>query len=235
MSTPQKVIILCQGEQGRLWKELMQPKQLIPFLGTTILRRTIGQIRAQGIEDITLIAESKEPWESFAKEADVQHVPEIRKVDQVFLDVLVNLRHLWADDGPTIFVYGDVIFSNRMIKDLLAERESRIHFSTRFSPTYAIGTWRAEIFGFRMLPQFYEELDKFLDHRECSPYHKATEVWHLFHWLMDKREKDKPEEPSFLDAGEEDYTFDIDYPQDLEHLQVLQMVASDDDKATYDI
>lgn len=220
-----RAIVLCQGDQGRIWQALKTPKQLLPFAGTTILERTIEQVQALGVGSIGVIAPTEPPWTD--PKQNVTIITEERKVDQDFLDVLVNLRHLWNQNGPTIFIYGDTVFSWRMMADLLCERENPIHFATRFSPAFGTGTWRAEIFGFRILPSFYGELDEFLRNRQCSPYHPARDMWDMFHYLMDKREG-KPGEPSYTDAGDKDYTIDIDYPGDLENLPMLEILAKDD-------
>lgn len=223
--------MLCQGEQARLWN-LKTPKHLVSFNGRPLLARTIEMLRARGIQDIIINADDTEAWTKFAWDQKLQLVPEFdKKPDQDFLDVLVHFRALWNTSGPTLWIYGDTVFSNRMMDELCRGRTNDIFFATRFSPFPPLGKWRAEIFGWTMQARYHESLDSFLRVRQCSPYHKATDVWSLFHYLMDRRDNEE-RDAAFLDAGEEDYTFDLDYEGDLADLSLLEMLAQDDDTQT---
>lgn len=220
---------MCQGDQARLWS-LKEPKQLVSFGGKPLLERTIEMLRARGVVDIVVNAQATPVWEKFCQKVGVPLVPEPgKKPDQDFLDVLVHFRHLWNERGPTIWVYGDVVFSQAMMDELCQVRTHDIFFVTRFSPSMGLDKWRAEIFGWLMRTRFIEELDSFLRVRKCSPYHAATDVWSLFHALMDRRDNNE-RDPSFVDAGSEDYTLDLDYEGDMDDLPVLEMMAEDDDR-----
>jgi hypothetical protein len=222
-----RAILLCQGQQARLWN-LKQPKHLMPFNGRPLLSRTISMLRDQGINDIILNAEATDTWKHFAATNHVQRFAEPdQKPDQDYLDVLQHFRHLWNTKGPTLWIYGDVVFSHAMIGQLCKGRANDIFFVTRFSPSLGLARWRAEIFGWSMHPRFHAELDVFLRHRQCSPYHRATDIWNLFHFLMDRRDNNE-RDPDFIDAGEDDYTLDIDYEGDLADLPVLEMLAKED-------
>lgn len=175
-------------------------------------------------------ASASDAWSKFCQEMDVPLTSEPgKKPDQDFLDVLQHFKHLWKEDGPTIWIYGDTVFSHRMMNELCASRPNDIFFAARFSPSEALARWRAEIFGWNMHPRFHDELESFLRVRKCSPYHKATDVWSLFHYLMDRRDGNE-RDASFIDAGEDDYTLDLDYEGDVTDLPVLEMLAMDDDK-----
>lgn len=185
-------------------------------------------LRARGVMDIVVNAPKNETWQSFCDTNNVPLFPEPdKKPDQDFLDVLAHFEHLWNATGPTLWIYGDVVFSERMISELCRGRNNDIFFATRFSPSQGLARWRAEIFGWSMHPRFHPELFTFLRHRQCSPYHKATDVWSLFHFLMDRRDASE-RDPDFLDAGENDYTLDLDYEADLDEISVLEMLARDD-------
>lgn len=225
-------IILCEGDQSRLWNASVI-KQLINFGGRPLLSRTIEQIDRHSNDAIVLNAKPEAVWEKFvdktvygAGQRATFLQEKGRHPDQPFLDVLE--RFPWNESGPTRFLYGDVIWSERMIRELYRPRTNRIWFATRFSPAPGIGTWRAEIYGFSFLPSFHGQLREMLASRKPSPYHEISDVWGLFHWLMDTRDN-LPDEPSFLDAGEDDYTFDIDYPGDIEGLPILEILSAEEE------
>ena len=227
--TSSRAIILCEGDQGRLWN-LKTPKQLVQFNGQPLLERTIEMLRARGVKDILINGKNEKPWWKFCKQQDLPLLLEPdKKPDQDFLAVLVQFREHWNATANTIWVYGDVVFSQRMMDELCKPRDNDIFFATRFSPTKAVNTWRAEIFGWNMRPNFHAELDTFLRIRKMSPYHKATDVWSMFHFLMDRRDAN-PSDADFIDAGEDDYTLDLDYEGDMNDLGVLAMLAQDDDR-----
>jgi len=221
-------IILCEGDQSRLWN-LAEIKQFIHFGGRPLLSRTIEQIdRHIGRQNIILNGPDNHTWKTYAQERGLPLVHEKnRDPDQPFLDVLEHFMGLWNTEAPTTFLYGDVIWSERMMRELYKPRHNEIWFATRFSPAPGIGTWRAEIYGFTFLPSFHAKLKEMLKSRQPSPYHAIDDVWGLFHWLMDTRDN-LSGEPGFLDAGEDDYTFDIDYPGDVEGIPVLEMLAAEE-------
>ena len=227
MPSPSTTLFICEGDQSRLW-DLKEPKQLANFTGRPLLARTIEQIDRCAKTQIIINAEMSRSWQDFARDRGLPLVTEPgKKPDQDFLDVLVHFREMFDKDGPTYILYGDVVWSERMIRELYKERDAGIWFATRFSPTMGTGTWRAEIFGFRVLPSFLPRLDEMLASRQMSPYHKAHDIWDLFHWLMDSRDGTQGE-PGFLDAGDDDYTLDIDYPGDLRDLPMLEIFAGDE-------
>lgn len=226
-----RVIILCQGSQARL-PELSRPKHLLPFNalsgsnGFTILERTVVQVQESGISDIHVIAEGK-MFELAMAIHGLKIAPEPnRHPDQDFLDIFEHLKHLYLGiDQLTVILYGDVIFSNRSLKKLLDpyfEDDAAPVFLTRMTSHPITDRRRAEIYGFAFTPSFHREFEAFLSVRKLSPYHDAKDIWDLLHHLVGKKRV------TCYEVGEDDFTHDIDYPDDLKVLPVLEMLAREE-------
>lgn len=109
------ILIMAAGEVGR-WKGA-SPKELVPIAGEPLVVRTIRQLGERGE----------------GRPVVVTHKPEIQRLVHRFFipharrwwpETLLSTKELWR--GCVVILQGDVVYSDRVLDMVLAERGLRV-------------------------------------------------------------------------------------------------------------
>ena len=122
-----KYIIMCGGSYAK-WKT---PRQLLEVNGEPIVARTIRLLRENGVEDIAIT--SNDP--SF----DVFGVPRLVHENSYHTRAYNDSDGFWHDafyelDDPVCYIFGDVVFSPQAIKTIVETETKSIEFFASAPP-----------------------------------------------------------------------------------------------------
>ncbi len=108
------VILAASRGQGMDELTLDRPKVMIPVAGKTVLRRQVDKFKAQGINDITVVA-------GYRSDAiDVQGARVVVNDDWENSDELASLGcALDALSDDTVLIYGDLLFRTYILNNLM--------------------------------------------------------------------------------------------------------------------
>ncbi len=235
------VFLMCQGEQKRL-ANLGYPKQLVVVDGTTLLERTIRQIRAYpptrdahieiigrraGFDDVGL--GMNDPQSGFLMPIRELADPGLCIVDGIRATLAPVLTQNWV---PTrwFILLGDVAWSDYAIEQLLADRRDLV-----FAGTSDVSRSVGEVFGLGF--DDYLALAELADTCPCrvgkhgallslGQQQRGGHLRRLLWWAMERRGL-KPEKRSQTWAPAiylpiDDGTDDIDTPKDVENIRLLE-------------
>ncbi len=200
-----KYIIMCGGEYPQ-WE---RPKQLKLIDGEMIVERTIRLLRESGVEDIA-ISTLNDTFEVFG-------VP-LLKHNNTFGHGGEWIEAFYPTTKPACYIFGDVYFSPEAIKTIVETKTDSIEFfasAPPFSESYK-RKW-AEPFAFKVNDQGYfrECIEEALVLKKYGILHRLIS-WEL--WQVIK--KTPLNEIDYTNyAAINDYTCDIDYPEDIAALE----------------
>jgi phosphoenolpyruvate phosphomutase len=113
---PDTSAVILAASRGEGMDELTQnrPKVMIPVAGKTVLRRQVDKFKAQGINNITVVA-------GYSSEAiDVQGVRVVVNEDWEKTSELTSLAcALDAFSDETVLIYGDLLFRTYILNNLM--------------------------------------------------------------------------------------------------------------------
>lgn len=204
-----KYIIMCGGTYGK-WQKL---RQLVEVKGEPIVARTIRLLRENGITDIA-ISSNHAAFEQFG-------VPVLHHENGYHSDGYNQNKGYWCDcfyptDEPVCYLFGDVVYSPHAIRTIIDTHTDDIAFfgsKPPFAPEYP--KWYIEPFGFKVQNQkhLHEAIQKVKDYDAAGVFNRqpiAWEVWNVIHG-------GNPNEIDYSSyIGINDYTCDIDYPNEAE-------------------
>jgi len=223
-----KIYILAQG-QGSRWRydshrvrEIDLPseyKQLLPIgNGEVLIQRTIRQIsEAWNIRtpiDLTLIAPGDfllYPFPEWMK------FHSFREPTGCILEGICRTKKEWKDNR-VLFLLGDVIYSNRMMKEIISNNDTVSFFGREYANPFT-DKRAGEIFSFGCSNDLMIQNHQWRMMREIW-FHKKinAKLWHFYH----------PDELRILDN---DYTDDVDSPEEYEQFyEKLKELALEDDE-----
>jgi len=132
----ESALIFCAGKGGRWgWSE-DKPKQLAKILDESILHRTVRQLKARGIDDVTIVTNDPrlevEDCDTFCPEAD-----------RWLVETMLSTRSLWKERQAWLF--GDVAFTNEAMNILTSHSDLR--WIGRRNPSNIIPGTAGEVFG----------------------------------------------------------------------------------------
>ncbi len=225
-----KIYILAQG-QGSRWRydshrvrEIDLPseyKQLLPIgKGEVLIQRTIRQIGESIDElDVTLIAPGDfllYPYPEWMK------FQSFREPTGCILEGICRTKNEWAGER-VLFLLGDVIYSNRMMKEIINNRDT-VSFFGRKGKNVFTDKEASEIFAFGfndtqiMQDVLWQEMRHLWFRREID-----AKLWTLLSYLK----------LSIVEV-ENDYTDDVDSPEEYEQFyEKLKELALEDDERQY--
>ena len=203
-----RYIIMCGG----IYQQWEEPRQMIEIKGEPIVARTIRLLRENGVEDIAISSNNSE-FEQFG-------VPVLQHANSYNAIGYNHFRGYWCDafyptDEPTCYIFGDVVFSPEAIKTIVETETDDIEFfasSPPFAPEYP-KEW-AEPFALKVtdtdhLKQAIREVKR-LDAEER--FGRKPIMWELWQVIKGTR-------LNWIDfknyTAINDYTCDIDYPDDV--------------------
>lgn len=202
-------VIMCGGTYNK-WTA---PRHLIELNGESVVARTIRLLRENGVEDIYISA--NDPlFENLG-------VPVLKHKNDYAETIVEGVKGYWVDafyplDEPACYLFGDVVFSPSAIRTIVnTETEDIEYFASAppFSEIYQ-KEW-AEPFALKVVNQEHLKeairVTKFCaDNKLC--YRKPI-MWEL--WQVIKQTPLNQIDYTNYTAIN-DYTCDIDYPQDVE-------------------
>ena len=203
-----KYIIMCGGTYPRF----EEPRQFIKIHGEPIVARTIRLLREAGIEDISISA-TDERFEQFG-------VP-VLKHENNYVGIAYNVHEgIWCDafyftDEPTVYLFGDVVYSPRAIETIIkTQTDDIIFFGSAFPFALEYPKPYIEPFGFKVVNTQHLK-DAVAMVRELYKWGRfnrepiSWEVWNVIH---------DPMKPNYINPTSyvhiNDYTCDIDEPNE---------------------
>lgn len=203
-----KYIIMCGGTYYA-WKT---PRQLTEIQGEPIVARTIRLLRENGVDDIAISTNDKR-FLGFG-------VPLLFH----FNDFDTYGRGCWVEafyptEDPACYIMGDVVFSPEAIKTIVNEQTDGIQFFAScppFAPQYT-KQW-AEPFAFKVADQkrFRAAINYVKLNETTGLFHRRPIAWEL--WQVINHQN--PNEINYSNyRAINDYTCDIDAPEDVERIR----------------
>lgn len=224
-----RAILLANGAGDR-WDAQGEAflKQQIPIDGVTVIGRTIRMLIELGLVHSEILVVGPEAL--WAGSGVVGWQPPKRTLDepQPLLAGLLATKLLW-DLHRTLILLGDVVFSYKALR-LLIESKEPIQFLGREGGNPVIDKAANELFGFVMA----------VDYRDCVASHcwdmskrgahinYPPKLWALYRLICGfEHDEYKYEDELLLDP--EDYTDDVDSPQEYAHYwEYLKRAALED-------
>jgi GTP:adenosylcobinamide-phosphate guanylyltransferase len=214
------VIILCGGYSGRWANYLNIEKHFAVVNDTPIIENTLDILNSFNIKSTIITRE------------DNKHLYENLNCDKVAIDAKYSTLEyykiksnykLWAKDGKTIILMGDVLYTNAAIKKILFTSHAGIRFFGRQTKSFYTNCKHGELFAISFLPQHHiimklacERLALFIDKKKI----KIAGGWGIYDIISGLE---------YLFTGESvikgyvlfsnfnqiiDSTDDVDYPED---------------------
>lgn len=205
-----KYILLCGGMNSKEQKRFEKPRHLLEIKGEPIVARTIRLLRENGVEDISISTDAPELFEGFGVQIIKRHFD----------------TDLWIECFPpkfesSCFIFGDVVFSPEAIKKIVETETEDVEFfaSAPPFPTTYKKRW-AEPFAFKV-----KDTQHFLDAlivtavlSDRNAFKRKPIAWEL--WQVIKRTP-----LNIIDYTNytviNDYTCDIDEPEDIKNFQFI--------------
>lgn len=213
---------------GDMNYEAFPPKQLLQIGNTSIIQRTIDQVRKNICSSIILSA----PGIICRDIIGVQNMIAPRYSGELLSGIL-QLHKMW-DEEVNLFLLGDVVFSNSMIAEISGACEiancsngiKPMLFFGRIGSNRVTGKEASELFGVLVTKSGIETLRKTcLDHNDPSIKNGSGKLWTLYKEFT----KDKENPDDFL-VQSQDFTDDIDSPKEYQEFwSSLSLAALRDD------
>lgn len=153
-----RVLVLAQGD-GHRWDTadgpyLGAPKHLVEVDGETLIARTVRQFAAAGCEVVVVARDDPRyrlPGASLATLED----PTPTGTNQ---DKLLATRPLWAPEGRTVVVFGDVWHSDECAASIAGHDGEELHYWRRPTPSKVTGHRWDETFAVSFGPTEHERV-----------------------------------------------------------------------------
>ena len=205
-----KYILLCGGMNSKEQKNFDKPRHLLEIKGEPIVARTIRLLRERGVEDIAISTDAPELFEGFGVQI-----------------IKCSYGPLWLEcfpltHEPTCFIFGDVVFSPIAITKIVETETEDVEFFASAPPFRPIYKKRwAEPFAFKVkdMQHFIEAVgDTLVLSERYNVFKREPIAWEL--WQVIKRTP-----LNIIDYTNytviNDYTCDIDEPEDIKNFQFL--------------
>ncbi|MBQ1574235.1 MAG: NTP transferase domain-containing protein [Clostridiales bacterium] len=207
-----KYIIMCGGS----YPEWPQPKQLSIVKGEPIVARTIRLLRENGVEDIS-ISSNHPAFEKFGVPVLHHENPYVEKRWSYWVDCFYPM------DEPCCYVFGDVVFSPNAIRTIIKTQTDDIEFFASAKP-FGRGypkRW-VEPFAFKVVNQEHlkEAVRETRKLAEENRFKRRPIAWEF--WTVVKKTPLNVYVENYTAIN--DYTCDVDLPEDIEHYNRLMGV-----------
>ena len=219
-----KYIIMCGG----IYEHWRTPRQMLPLNGEPIVLRTIRLLKECGVTDMSVsISSGKTNYEHFKPCIDAGAPLLIHKNSWVVLRPGKSTGY-WCDafyptDEPTCYLMGDVVFSKKAIETIVNTDTDDIEFFAS-APPFAKNYPKpyAEPFAFKVvnhdhLRKAQDECRKLADENKFRRRPIAWEFWQV----VKGTPINKIDYHNYTAIN--DYTCDIDNPQDIEKFSDIQL------------
>ena len=208
-----RYIIMCGGSY-------QFPRHFTQIRGETIVARTIRLLREAGAEDLAISA-TDPSFEAFG-------LPVLKHVNAFFAKNGEVIGGSWVNafyptDEPACYIFGDVVFSPEAIRTIVNTPANGIAFfasAPPLSPRF-IKRW-AEPFAFKVEDQrrFRAAIDFVNANLDTGIFRRHPIAWELWQVIRgrDVREIDYDSYTAI-----NDYTCDIDYPEDAPRIEAMML------------
>ena len=206
-----KYIILCGGMNSKEQKRFEKPRHLLEIKGEPIVARTIRLLRERGVEDISISTDAPELFEGFGVQIIERH-----------FNTDTWLECFPATYKSSCYIFGDVVFSPEAIKTIVEKETEDIEFfaSAPPFPVQYKKRW-AEPFAFKVKDwQHFQSaiVYTFTLNERYGAFKREPIAWEL--WQVIKRTP-----LNIIDYTNytviNDYTCDIDEPEDVKNFQFI--------------
>lgn len=199
-------IIMCGGSYPH-WQE---PKQLQRIHGEPIVARTIRLLRENGIENIA-ISSNDDRFKQFG-------VP-VLEHNNTFGNGGRWLDAFYPIDRAVCYIFGDVVFSTEAIKTIVEYQTDSIMFFGSSEPVAEDypKQW-AEPFAFKVMDQqLFQAAIKLTKHYgDLGKFHREPVSWELWQ-VIQGTPLDEIDFTNYVAIN--DYTCDVDSPEDIELME----------------
>ena len=207
-----KYILLCGGMNTKEQKRFDKPRHLLEIKGEPIIARTIRLLRENGVEDIAISTDAPELFEGFG----VEIIKRCFDTDSSWLECFPSALK------STCFIFGDVVFPPEAIKTIVEKETEDIEFFASAPPFPTIYKKRwAEPFAFKAqdTKHFQDAVeDTYILRDHYHAFKREPIAWEL--WQVIKRTP-----LNIIDYTNytviNDYTCDIDEPEDIKNFQFI--------------
>lgn len=166
-----RALLLCAGKATRWGRRHGDaPKQLVVLRGEPILHRTARLLDPDRYDIRVVVADSSDDvWRiPGTKRARAQLDPRRSQADKI-----LSSAHLWAKNGRTIIVFGDVYLTDEAANTITTNTDPWSAFA-RFGASALTGCNHRELFAFAFDP---DEHDRIRDAAErCLAIHRAGKM-----------------------------------------------------------
>lgn len=208
-----RYIIMCGGSY-------QFPRHFTQIRGETVVARTIRLLRDAGVEDLAISA--TDPRFARFGVPVISHENDFQVENgEVILGSWVNA--FFPTDEPTCYIFGDVVFSPEAIRTIVNTPANGIAFfasAPPLSPRF-IKRW-AEPFAFKVEDQrrFRAAIDFVNANLDTGIFRRHPIAWELWQVIRgrDVREIDYDSYTAI-----NDYTCDIDYPEDAPRIEAMML------------
>ena len=204
-------IIMCGGTYVKWGNKI---KHLVDVKGEPLVARTIRLLKEAGVKDIA-ISSNNPIFEQFG-------VPVLHH-DNNYRLCLENSEGDWYDafypiDEPVCYLFGDVVFSPAAIKTIVETKTYDVEFfasAPPFAPGYC-KPW-AEPFAFKVVDtkRFFESIEKAKEYEKQGKFYRQPVSWELWQ-VLKGTPLAKIDYTNYCAIN--DYTCDIDIPEDINKL-----------------
>lgn len=199
----QRILVMAQGQATRF-----PGKHFVPINGEPLLQRTLRLCRELTSREIVVIGWATDPFVHLKTNLHTQRDP-----GSGLLDGIWNTRDLWS--RYTTILLGDVVFSRAALKRCLDPRT--FAFFGRLGPNVHTQRPYGEIFGLSLGARGQKIVTKTIGDPKIRQQ-RGGQLWGLWDLVSSRARW----------CAIEDWTDDVDTPDDLEALQHLApMIAAD--------
>ena len=214
-------IIMCGGT----YTAFTTPRQLLTFKGEKIVERTIRLLRENGIEDIA-ISSNNPLFEQFG-------VPVLHHENHYETPEYNKCKGFWCEcfypmDVPTCYIFGDVVFSENAIKTIVEYETDDIAFfgsAPPFSRLYP-KVW-IEPFAFKVhdTEHLHRAIAEVKDLHSWGRFRREPIAWEMWNVILRGVDGDVNtiDYNSYVHIN--DWTSDIDKPEEIPNLEVISQFA----------
>ena len=163
MSGP-TVIVICAGEATRWGDHRGTPKHLLAPEGERLLDRTVRLAREHGAGRVLVVSK---PGDARYEADGAERVDARLTPSNADADKFLSSRHLWAPDGRTVVLYGDVWFDDEAMALILGDERRQWLLWCRPGASQTTGATSGECFAVTFWPEHHAEYEQAL-HRVAS-------------------------------------------------------------------
>ena len=208
------VIIMCGG----VYNDFKQHKALSKIKGEVLVERTIRLLEENGVKD----------WYISATDPAFDKYKRILKHENTFKDIDGKITGYWVDayypvDTPTIYLHGDVYYTDESIKKILNLNPTK---NTFIGNEYALNDLHIKVgepFGW-IIPnpkEFFNAIEKVKHLQDEGKVERGIAIsWELYEVLNGYNVNDfQIDKDTYLVL---DNVFDIDAPWQIEHYKGVE-------------